>query len=82
MRLLPVLAVSAALLGAGCTDPYGRVDYGRTALLGAGVGAAAALVAGAAADQPRPYYGHRGGYYAPPPPRGYGYYGRPYYRGW
>lgn len=92
MRMLPVLALSAALLGAGCTDPYGRVDYGRTALLGAGVGAAAALVAGAAADQPRPYYGHRGGYYggggyrggyyAPPPPRGYGYYGRPYYGGW
>ncbi len=93
MRMLPVLAVSAVLLGAGCTDSYGRVDYGRTALLGAGVGTAAALVAGAAVDQPRPYYGHRGGYYGhgyrggyyappPPPPRGYGYYGRPHYRRW
>jgi hypothetical protein len=99
MRVLPILALSAALLGtAGCTDPYGRVDYGRTALLGAGIGAAAGLVAGAAADQPRPYYGdrrggryyrddyygggYRRGYYAPPPPPGWGY-GRPrYYCGW
>ena len=84
MRMLPLLALGAALLGAGCTDPYGRVDYGRTALLGAGLGAAAGLAAGAVSDQPRPYYGerrgrgydrgdyhggsYRRGYYAPPPP--------------
>ena len=91
MRMLPILALSAALLGAGCTDHYGRVDYGRTALLGAGLGAATALAVGAASDQPRGHYGpprggyygggYRGGYYAPPPPA-YGY-GRPrYYRGW
>ena len=54
-RLFTALVLSAALLG-GCTDPYGRVDYGRTALLGVGVGAAAALAAGALADdKPRPY---------------------------
>lgn len=96
MRMLRVLGVSAALLAGGCTDPYGQVDYGRTALLGAGVGAAALLVAGAAADRPSYGRGYRGGYrggyggsgyggygggsYGPPP--GYGY-GRPgYSRGW
>lgn len=67
-RLSAALALSAALL-AGCTDPYGRVDYGRTALLGVGVGAAAALTAGALSDKPRPYHGNRGGY------RGGGYRG-------
>lgn len=83
MRRLAALAMSAALL-AGCTDSYGRVDYGRTALLGVGVGAAAALTAGALSDRPRPYrrgyyggggrsyYGGGGGYgYGAP--RGYGY---------
>jgi hypothetical protein len=92
-RLFTALVLSAALLG-GCTDPYGRVDYGRTALLGVGVGAAAALAAGALADdKPRPYYGSRRGYYGGGgygygAPRGYGYsgygYGAPrgYYGGW
>ena len=97
-RLFTALVLSAALAAGGCTDRYGRVDYGRTALLGVGVGAAAALTAGALADNgPRPYYGNRGGYgygggygYAPPP-RSYGYYGgggygyypsRGYYGGW
>ncbi len=78
-RLTTALVLSAALL-AGCADPYGRVDYGRTALLGVGVGAAAALTAGALADKPRPYYGRRGGYgdgYGAPP-RGYGYGGYGY----
>jgi hypothetical protein len=96
MRSLTALVLSAALL-AGCTDPYGRVDYGRTALLGVGVGAAAALTAGALSDKPRPYYGNRGGYRGGyggggygygAPQRGYGYsgYGSPrgggYYGGW
>ena len=97
-RLTPAaLVLSAALLAAGgCTDQYGRVDYGRTALLGVGVGAAAALTAGALSDKPRPYYGNRrnyyggGGYgYGYGQPRGYGYsggygYGGPrgYYGGW
>jgi hypothetical protein len=84
-RLAPVLVLSAALL-AGCADPYGRVDYGRTALLGLGVGAAAALTAGALADKPRPYYGGRGGYRRGyddsygryDRPRGYGYSGYGY----
>ena len=80
-RLVPAFVLSAALLSAGgCTDNYGRVDYGRTALLGVGVGAAAALTAGALSDKPRPYYGNRrnyygGGGYGYGAPRGYGGYG-------
>ena len=70
------LVLSAALL-AGCTDRYGRVDYGRTALLGVGVGAAAALTAGALSDKPRPYYGNRRGYGG-----GYGYGATPRYYGY
>jgi hypothetical protein len=91
-RVTAALALSAALLAGGCTDPYGRVDYGRTALLGVGVGAAAALTAGALSDRPRSYYGNRRGYgggYGYGAPRGYGYsgygYGGPrrgYYNGW
>jgi hypothetical protein len=91
-RLMPAFVLSAALLAAGgCTDPYGRVDYGRTALLGVGVGGAAALAAGALSDRPRPYYGGRrghygGGGYGYVPRRGYDYdgYGRRggYYGGW
>lgn len=71
-RGVAVLALWAALL-AGCTDPYGRVDYGRTALLGVGVGGAAALAAGALSDRRRPDYGHPGGYggHGYGPPRGY-----------
>lgn len=80
-RLFPALALSAALLAGGCTDPYGRVDYGRTALLGVGVGAAAALTAGALSDRPRPYRGNRrtpygsGVYGYGGSPGGYGGYG-------
>ncbi len=70
-RLFTALVLSAALLG-GCTDPYGRVDLGRTALLGVGVGAAAALTAGALADKPRPYRGGRRGYYGGGGGYGYG----------
>jgi hypothetical protein len=78
-RVTAALALSAALLAGGCTDRYGRVDYGRTALLGVGVGAAAALTAGALSDKPRPYYGSRRSYYGDSygygygPSRGYGY---------
>ena len=76
-RLTPALVLSAALLAGGCMDRYGRVDYGRTALLGVGVGAAAALTAGVLSDKPRPYYGNRGGYGG-----GYGYGATPRYRGY
>ncbi|HYF08622.1 MAG TPA: hypothetical protein VD970_13445 [Acetobacteraceae bacterium] len=85
MRILPVLALGATLMTGGCYDAYGRVDPGRTALLGAGVGAAAGLGV-AAASQPR-YYAPAPTYYAPPPtyyapPPRY-YYGRPrYYYGY
>ena len=84
-RLFPAFVLSAALLAGGCTDPYGRVDYGRTALLGVGVGAAAALTAGALSDKPRPYRGNRrdryygsGGYGYGGSPGGYGYSGYGY----
>ena len=81
MRPMVMIAASALLLAAGCTDNYGRVDYGRTALLGVGVGAAAALAVGALSDRPRPYRGNydrgggygRGGYGS-----GYGGYGGGY----
>ena len=52
MRLLPFLALGASLFTAGCYDAYGRMDPTRTALLGAGIGAAAGLGV-AAASQPR-----------------------------
>lgn len=84
-KLVAVAALAGAVLVAGCTDPYGRVDPARTALLGAGIGAAAGLAGGAIAadNQRRSYYGYYGGpgYYAPPPPRYY--YPRPrYYYGY
>ena len=80
MRVLPILALGATLLTGGCYDQYGRIDPARTALLGAGVGAAAGLGV-AAASQPAPnYYYGRPTYYAPPPPRYY--YGPPRYYGY
>jgi hypothetical protein len=91
--ILTAIALGGAVLAAGCTDPYGRVDPGRTALLGAGIGAAAGLAGGAiAADNQRwsyydgPRYGYGRGYYRPAPSYYYGrpgyYYGRPRYYGY
>lgn len=61
-RILPALALSAALVLGGCQHPDGSTDWGSTLLVGAGIGAAAALVAGAASNnRPRHYssgYGH------------------------
>jgi hypothetical protein len=77
--LLIALALAGAVLATGCTDPYGRVDPARTALLGAGIGAAAGLAGGAiAAESQRRSYYYGPGYYAPPTP-GYYYYRRPRY---
>lgn len=76
MHAMPYLALGAALMTGGCYDVYGQVDPTRTALLGAGVGAAAGLGI-AAASQPR-YYDPGPRYYAPP--RAYDR--RPYYRRW
>ena len=93
MRILPVLALGIATLAGGCVDDYGRVDPARTALLGAGVGAAAGLGI-AAASQPQYYApGYGQSYYAPQPryyapqPRYYApapnyYYGQPRYYGY
>jgi hypothetical protein len=83
MRLLPVFALGAALLTSGCYDAYGRIDPARTALLGAGVGAAAGLGVAAASQPPAPrYYYGAPAYYAPPPPPPRYYYGPPRYYGY
>jgi hypothetical protein len=72
--ILPVVALSAALITAGCQNPDGSTDWGSTLALGAGVGAAAALVAASANDDGHRHRGYdRGGYR-----RGYDGYG---YRG-
>lgn len=77
-RALAAFVLSAALVLGGCQNPDGSTDWGNTLLLGAGIGAAAALVAGAASSQPRrPAYAS--GYGRRPPPA-YGYGGG--YRGW
>lgn len=61
MRKLATALGLAALLGLGaCTDSFGRPDPVGTALLGAGVGAAAGLAIGSA-SQPR----HHHHYHAP-----------------
>ena len=80
-RIVPALALSAALVAGGCQAPDGSTDWGSTALLGVGVGLAAALVAGAASGPSRPrgyapYHGRR-----PPAALAYGY-GRGGPRGW
>jgi hypothetical protein len=93
-RLLTAAGLSAALLLGGCQNPNGTTDWGSTLLLGAGIGAAAALIAGSASD----HHGGRhyaGGYGRGRPgydlPYGNGYngggygsagYGRGYGRGW
>ncbi|MBP0443998.1 hypothetical protein J8J14_04340 [Roseomonas sp. SSH11] len=84
VRLLPALALGAALATAGCQHPDGSTDWGSTLALGAGLGLAAGALAASASDS-----GHR---YRQPPryDRGsYGYgrpyaqgYGRGYGRGW
>ncbi|MBY0336048.1 MAG: hypothetical protein K2X11_05500 [Acetobacteraceae bacterium] len=79
MRIkLPLLALAAGVALMGCTDQYGRVDAGRTALLGAGLGAAAGLGVAAASNSSQLRYVEQRSYGRP---RGYGYYDRPY-RGW
>ena len=80
MRVLPVIALSAALLAGACTDPYGRPDPGATLGLVAGAAALGGLAYVATRDHddgPRyrraPNYGyqrgygggHHGGYYGP-----------------
>jgi hypothetical protein len=79
---LAVLAAAGLALG-GCYGPYGEPNVAGSALVGAGVGAAAgaAIASGPAYYAPPPPV-----YYAPPPRYGYGYgygyYPRGYYRRW
>ena len=91
-RLLAAAGLSVALLLGGCQNPDGSTNWGNTLLLGAGVGAAAALIAGSASNHPHPrhyaggygYGGPRGGGYYPAYGGygGYGGYARGPYRGW
>ncbi len=82
-RLLAAIALSGSLLLGGCQNPDGSTNWGNTLLLGAGVGTAAALLAGAAADSGPPrHHAHR---YRPGPGYGGHYHGgyrRSGYRGW
>lgn len=70
-RILTALALTASLAVAGCQNPDGSTDWGNTVALGAGVGIAAGLLAGAANDNGHHRHYDRGGYYD----RGYGYRG-------
>jgi hypothetical protein len=67
----------AALALGGCYGPYGEPNVAGSALVGAGIGAAAGAVIasgpGYYAPPPRVYY---------PPPRYYGYYPGYYRHGW
>ncbi|MFT8244521.1 hypothetical protein [Roseomonas sp. BN140053] len=58
MRFLPALALAACLGTAACQHPDGSTDWGSTLALGAGVGLAGALIAGAASDD-GPRHGYR-----------------------
>ena len=78
-RVIAATALAASLLLAGCQNPDGSTNWGNTLLLGAGLGTAAALAAGAASDQPQRHYG-RGGYGRGGYAGGYG--GRSYRGGW
>lgn len=49
-RILTAIALSASLALGACQHPDGSTDWGSTLLVGAGVGTAAALIAGAASD--------------------------------
>lgn len=73
MRKTLIISALAFSL-AGCAGPYGRVDYGRTALLGAGLGAGAFLLGGAIKGDQQ----YRRGYGYPHSSYGYGGHSRGY----
>lgn len=82
---LSAFALAAAMLLGACQNPDGSTDWGSTLALGAGVGLAAALVAGAASDSGRPPRRHYASGYGHPRQHGrpYGaYQGRGGYRSW
>jgi hypothetical protein len=61
-RVLTALVLAGSLVLGGCQNPDGSTDWGSTALLGAGIGAAALLAVGAASDGGGPRH-HGRGYY-------------------
>jgi hypothetical protein len=94
-RLFTALVLTGLLGFTACTDQYGRPDPVATALIGAGVGAAAGLAIGAASQprvrnhhyyRPAPRASYRRGYYQQPryyhQPRGYYRQPRYHYRRW
>jgi hypothetical protein len=85
MRLMPVLALTGAVLLGACTNPDGSLDVPATLALGAGAAVAGLAIASATSDRPRyannRHYG-RPAYRYGRPAHGYGYRPRPYWRGW
>lgn len=85
MRVLPALALAAALLAGACTNPDGSVNVPGTVALGAGAALAGLAIASASErprrrDDYRHWHGH--GYQSGHGRHGYSSgYGRPY-RGW
>ena len=60
MRMIPALALSAALLTGACTDQYGNPDTGATLGLAAGVAALGGAAYLATRDDDRPRHRDRG----------------------
>ncbi|MGG5818706.1 hypothetical protein [Falsiroseomonas sp. HW251] len=90
MRLLPALALSAALATGACTNPDGTMNVPGTLAIGAGAVLATAAIASASQprrtnnyyySEPRRSYGYRQPYYGRPYASGYGY-GYPQRRTW
>ena len=80
-RILPTLAVAAALVLGGCQNPDGTTDWGSTVALGAGAALATGLAVAAIDDNNRARRAERRYYERRHYGRGYdrGYYGRPYH---
>ncbi|HEV7267442.1 MAG TPA: hypothetical protein VGN83_21425 [Falsiroseomonas sp.] len=87
MRLLPALALSAALATGACTNPDGTLNVPGTVALGAGAAIAGLAIASANDGSRHHHYRNRGHAYGRPtygygrPAYGHGY-GRPRYRRW
>lgn len=72
MRLLPALALSAALATSACATPDGQFDPGATVALTAGLAAVGGLLFLASQDNGPRHHGGRGGGYRGGRPHGGG----------